>query len=377
MRVTDQTLLEQIHINGFELANRKALLNFGSDDEAILGSCRGVIAEQLDEIVRKFYDILTSTPEVALLIGDSQTLQRLHGTLRTYILDMFGGRYDLDYVNQRLRMGLVHKRIGLETKYYLSAMHGLMVLLRDCIRAAGFDAQITARACTALEKIQSIDETLFFESYIRSLGADFDSARKRSDDYARTLEVALRERTQQLEDMARIDPLTGLINRRHLADALSQAIRSAQRRSEPISVAFLDIDNLQLINEKLGHHQGDEVLRTVGTTVGSFSRAADQCFRYGGDEFCVILPNYREPEAMNLYCKRLQDRLTELLPDVGLSVGICSCGPESYLDPDEMLSRADARMYEAKYMMRETASPLVPEDSAIDLRRLVQRGGTG
>ena len=113
MRVTDQTLLEQIHINGFELANRKALLNFGSDDEAILGSCRGVIAEQLDEIVRKFYDILTSTPEVALLIGDSQTLQRLHGTLRTYILDMFGGRYDLDYVNQRLRMGLVHKRIGL------------------------------------------------------------------------------------------------------------------------------------------------------------------------------------------------------------------------------------------------------------------------
>ncbi|MEY2690078.1 MAG: hypothetical protein RL375_4278 [Pseudomonadota bacterium] len=377
MRVTDQTLLEQIHINEFELANRKALLEFGSDDEAILGSCRGVIVEKLDEIVRKFYDIQTSTPEIALLIGDSDTLQRLHTTQRAYILDLFGGRYNLDYVNQRLRMGLVHKRIGLEPKYYVTAMHLLVNLLRDCIGSAGFDAQITTRAFSALDKIRAIDETLFFESYIRSLGADFDSARRRSEDYARTLETALRERTQQLEDMARIDPLTGLINRRHLADALNQAIRSAQRRSEPISVAFLDIDNLQLINEKLGHHQGDEVLRTVGTTVGSFSRAADLCFRYGGDEFCVILPNCREPEAMNLYCRRLQDRLTELLPDVSLSVGICSCGPESYLDPDEMLSRADANMYEAKYMARDAASALVPEDSAVDLRRLVQRGGTG
>ncbi len=377
MRVTDQTLLEQIHINGFELANRKTLVGFDSDDEAILGSCHGVIAEQLEEIVEKFYDIQTSIPEIALLIGDSETLQRLHATQRSYILDLFSGRYDLDYVNQRLRMGLVHKRIGLEPKFYVAALHLLMELLRDCIRSAGFDAQITARAFGALDKLRSIDETLFFESYIRSLGADFDSARKRGEDYARNLEVALRERTQQLEDMARIDPLTGLINRRHLADALSQAIRSAQRRGEPISVAFLDIDNLQLINEKLGHHQGDEVLRTVGNTVGAFSRAADQCFRYGGDEFCVILPNCREPEAMNLYCKRLQDRLTELLPDVGLSVGICSCGPESYLDPDEMLSRADARMYEAKYMTRDAASQLVPEESAVDLRRLVQRGGTG
>jgi diguanylate cyclase (GGDEF)-like protein len=377
MRVTDQTLLEQIHINGFELANRKALLNFGSDDETILGSCRGVILEQLDEIVRNFYDIQTSTPEIALLIGDSETLHRLHGTQRTYILDLFGGRYDLDYVNQRLHMGLVHKRIGLEPKYYVTAMHVLMGLLRDCLRSAGLDAQITERAFTALEKIRALDETLFFESYIRSLGADFDSARKRSEDYASNLETALRERTQQLEDMARVDPLTGLINRRHLADALSQAIRSAQRRNEPISVAFLDIDNLQIINERLGHHQGDEVLRTVGSTVGSFSRAADQCFRYGGDEFCVILPNCREPEAMNLYCKRLQDRLVELLPDVSLSVGICSCGPEAYLDPDDMLSRADARMYEAKYSMRETTSPLAEQDSAVDLRRLVQRGGTG
>ncbi|MEY8690079.1 MAG: GGDEF domain-containing protein [Leptothrix sp. (in: b-proteobacteria)] len=377
MRVTDQTVLEQIHINGFELANRKALLDFGSDDEAILGSCRGVIVEQLDDIVRKFYDIQTSTPELALLIGDSETLQRLHATQRTYILDLFGGRYELDYVNQRLRMGLVHKRIGLEPKYYVAALQLLMNLLRDCIRSAGLGEQITARAFTALDKIRSIDETLFFESYIRSLGADFNSARKRSEDYVRNLEEELRERTQQLEDMARIDPLTGLINRRHLADALSQAIRSAQRRNEPISVAFLDIDNLQLINERLGHQQGDEVLRTVGQTVGSFSRAADQCFRYGDDEFCVILPNCREPEAMNLYCRRLQDRLTELLPDVGLNVGICSCGPESYLDPDEMLGRADARMYEAKYALRDTASALVPDESTVDLRRLVQRGGTG
>jgi diguanylate cyclase (GGDEF)-like protein len=256
-------------------------------------------------------------------------------------------------------------------------MHALMDLLRDCISQAGFDAQITARAFAALEKIGALDTTLFFESYIRSLGSDFDSARKRSEDYARNLEVALRERTHQLEDMARIDPLTGLINRRHLADALAQALRAAQRRGEPISLAFFDVDDLQLINDTRGHHGGDEILRTVGHTMGALSRAADLCFRYGGDEFCVILPNCAEAEAMNLYCARLQSRLAELLPEVSLSVGICSTGPDTFLDPDELISRADTRMVEAKYAARSAQGHAMPDDSAIDLRRMIQRGGTG
>jgi diguanylate cyclase len=348
MRVTDQTLLEQIRITAFELEHRKAALGFTADDEAALGSCRALVTERLEQIVSEFYAIQTSTPEIALLIGDADTLHRLRNAQRRYVLDLFSGLYDLEYVNNRLRIGLVHKRIGVEPKLYLAAMYLLKRLLKESISGAGLEPAVLDRVLVAMEKLTYFDITLVFETYIRSMVSEIESARNRSEEYARNLESTVRERTLQLEEIARIDPLTGLINRRYLSDSLTQSLRAAQRRTEPISIAFLDIDHFKQINDSLGHHRGDEVLRSVGAALRSFSRAGDSCFRYGGDEFCVILPNCRESEATSLYCQRLQGHLALSLPDISLSVGICSTGPNEYLEADAMLSRADAHMYAAK-----------------------------
>lgn len=118
MNSSHQTLLEQMRITEFEISTRKQLLNLTHDDEMLLGSCKEKIENNLKSLIDKFYSEQTSMPEVALLIGDRDTLSKLKITQEKYIRDLFSGYYDMEYVNHRLRIGLVHKRIGVEPKLY-------------------------------------------------------------------------------------------------------------------------------------------------------------------------------------------------------------------------------------------------------------------
>ena len=121
MKKTEQTLLEQMRITEFDIEARKALISFKEEDFEQLKSLRSLIESKIDNLVSEFYKRQTEIPEIALLIGDADTLARLISAQRNYVLDLFSGIYDLEYVNNRLRIGLVHKRIGVEPKLYLSA----------------------------------------------------------------------------------------------------------------------------------------------------------------------------------------------------------------------------------------------------------------
>ena len=123
MHSTMKTLLEQMRITEMDIDARKRLLDFHDDDVDALLQCRPHVESRLDDIVEIFYGIQTSNPDIAALIGDVDTLERLVNAQRHYILDLFSGVYDLEYTNNRLRIGLVHKRIGVEPKFYLSAVH--------------------------------------------------------------------------------------------------------------------------------------------------------------------------------------------------------------------------------------------------------------
>ena len=113
----------------FEVEHRKSLFSFFTEDAKLLLSCRRVIEENIESLVAEFYRQQTGVAEIALLIGDADTLARLRSAQRRYILDLFSGVYDLEYVNNRLRIGLVHKRIGVEPMLYLAAIHTLKDLL--------------------------------------------------------------------------------------------------------------------------------------------------------------------------------------------------------------------------------------------------------
>jgi diguanylate cyclase len=348
MKPTDKTLMEQMCITELDIERRKALLSFTEADTGWLVKCRPVIEMQVDTLIDEFYQIQTGISEIALLIDNADILKHLREVQRSYILDLFGGLYGLDYINNRLRIGLVHKRMGIAPKFYLSATHSLKTLLSRPINEAFPEDKARQAILSALDKLLLFDITLVFETYIHSLISEVETEREKSDNYARTLEVKVRERTQQLEELARRDPLTGLLNTRFLSEMLDYTIKCAQRRFEPVSFVYFDIDDFKKINDIEGHQRGDEVLCMIGDVIKHISRAEDSCFRYGGDEFCIILPNCREEQARDIYVHRFNEVLVEYRQDISLSIGIYQTGPDRYDEPDAVIRFADRRMYEAK-----------------------------
>lgn len=357
MNKTEQTLIEQMRITEFDIENRKALISFYQDDFDRLKSMKSTIEVRIDALVAQFYKKQTEIPEIALLIGDADTLARLMSAQRNYVLDLFSGIYDLEYVNNRLRIGLVHKRIGVEPKLYLSAIYTMKELLIEMIGEEVEDILARREILTSLDKLFFFDVTLVFETYIRSLVSEIESAKEKSDRYATVLEDKVRERTEQLEEMSRVDSLTGLLNVRHLNEILTPTLRACQRRSEILSMVYIDINDFKIVNDTKGHLFGDEILRVVSGAIKKVSRIEDSCFRYGGDEFCIVLPKCTKEQAKDMYLDRLNRELKKTGKNISISVGIVETGPKKYMTPDAIIRAADERMYIEKSKMKsETTS---------------------
>jgi diguanylate cyclase len=103
--------------------------------------------------------------------------------------------------------------------------------------------------------------------------------------------VALVRRNRDLAAAAWTDPLTGLLNRRGLTDAMTREEARANRYGASVAVALLDVDGLKAINDRRGHLAGDAVLRAVGSALRDAARASDVIARFGGDEFIALLPD--------------------------------------------------------------------------------------
>jgi len=353
---TDETLLEQMGINELELEHRKTLYSFSEADCQALLAFRPLIDRRIDALVKRFYEQQTSIPEIALLIGDADTLRRLRTAQRRYILDLFSGQYDLNYVNNRLRIGLVHKRIGVEPKLYLAAVHSLKHLLRESIQGALTNSAERDATLNALDKLVQIDVTFIFETYIRSLLSEIEVAKDRAERFGRNMERILHERTLELQQIARTDPMTGLLNVRHLSEIVARDLKAAERRQEPVSAVYIDVDSFKAINDTHGHQKGDEVLRRIGNIIKSITRVEDSCFRYGGDEFCVFLINCDADNAQNGFVAKLNEKIRESNFAFSVSVGVAQTGPSDYLEALPLIDRADRNMYAAKHERKKAGS---------------------
>jgi diguanylate cyclase len=352
MQTTIKTLLEQMRITDTEIRQRKALLNFTALDAETLATFAPVIAKNIDSLVQEFYRIQTSIPEIALLIGDSDTLNRLQHAQHKYVIDLFSGVYDLEYVNNRLRIGLVHKRIGVEPKLYLSATKLLKDLLFDLIFSQIAVVEARQAIIISLDKLLIFDVTLVVETYIRSLVMEIETAKQKSEEYAQDLE----ERTRELQELSRIDPLTSLLNRRSMVGILSRELVLAQRHSKPVSLIYIDIDHFKQINDQKGHGFGDEVLRTVGDILRAVTRSADTCFRIGGDEFCILMPNTNERNVEINFSSRFREKLKEMLPGIRVSIGVHTTGADNYETAVALLEHADTAMLAAKRSRNQSGS---------------------
>ncbi len=154
--------------------------------------------------------------------------------------------------------------------------------------------------------------------------------------------LARAELLTTMTEHAVTDALTGLANRRSWDEQLARAIAHAERTHETLSVAVCDVNGLKEINDRSGHAAGDELLRGLAARWRADARAADFIARIGGDEFAIMLPGADEAGAHDVV-----ERLIRSLPD-GTSVAFGVAEWDLREDADDLMSRADLRMYDEK-----------------------------
>ena len=157
----------------------------------------------------------------------------------------------------------------------------------------------------------------------------------------------------QLETQASRDPLTGVANRRAMESELHIATEAFRRHRMPVGIAVMDLDHFKRINDDAGHEAGDHVLVEFARLVQSRCRAGDRLFRYGGEEFVLLLPG-TGPDDLQRVVDELRREVAMQLRSgerpVTVSIGAAVLEPGE--DTHAWLARADAAMYEAKRLGR-------------------------
>jgi diguanylate cyclase (GGDEF)-like protein/putative nucleotidyltransferase with HDIG domain len=152
------------------------------------------------------------------------------------------------------------------------------------------------------------------------------------------------------ERLARVDSLTGVLNRRSLDETLPSEIGRHSRYGGVFSLIILDIDSLKTVNDNYGHLAGDELLRQVSTIITGAIRESDRAFRYGGDEFAILLPQTSIESALKVAERIRQQAFARIeigsIP-ISTSLGISSW-PVDGVSPNAVLAAADAALYQAK-----------------------------
>jgi diguanylate cyclase (GGDEF)-like protein len=159
---------------------------------------------------------------------------------------------------------------------------------------------------------------------------------------------------ERIQHLTIADDTTGLFNVRHLYDVLGRELESASRAGLPTSIAFLDLDRFKQVNDAHGHLIGSELLAHAGRRLQELSRAQDLCFRYGGDEFIVLMPETGADAAL-AQARALHRALMEtefrmkngLTLRIGASIGLATA-PDDGATLHSIIGAADARMYEVK-----------------------------
>ncbi|MEB3282084.1 MAG: PleD family two-component system response regulator [Lyngbya sp.] len=172
-------------------------------------------------------------------------------------------------------------------------------------------------------------------------------------DELRQTQTELQQALQEVEKLARLDPLTGIFNRRILMEKAHQEMERAKRYGTPFSVLLLDVDHFKRVNDTYGHPVGDQALCAVVETILDSIRKVDFVGRYGGEEFAIILPEItadsalKAAERIRLQIANLSVPTEEGMLKLTVSIGVTTYHPEDSII-DQLFKRADQGLYQAK-----------------------------
>jgi len=210
-----------------------------------------------------------------------------------------------------------------------------------------------------VDGIREIKDRRDVISLIRDLLQEVAEAHRKVDELTRELEESkqqikdLKQELRRVQTEALTDRLTGALNRGSLEMMVLLNIKKKKAEGVPFSVAIYDIDNFKDINDSYGHIFGDEVLRKVTETVKASLSNGDLLYRYGGDEFCVLLPGRRLNDALDVMNRALSNVEKLSFPTdkgkllkVSISIGLAEAVKKD--TPKDLLLRADECLYLAK-----------------------------
>ncbi|WP_133471922.1 GGDEF domain-containing protein [Paraglaciecola marina] len=167
-----------------------------------------------------------------------------------------------------------------------------------------------------------------------------------------TYEQKRAEMVKRLQEMASLDPLTGLNNRLLLSSIFEMLCDSLPEKQKSVSMILLDLDHFKKVNDKFGHGVGDAVLVDVSRIINSMRRRNDWAFRFGGEEFCLLIPDVTPSQASSI-AERLRYAVEHTLNAEGFTANMtASLGvarwPENGQELSEIYKVADERLYRAK-----------------------------
>ena len=263
-------------------------------------------------------------------------------------------------------------------------VRSVVIPVRRLIEASARIAAGESGARVARGGIKELDSlAVAFNNMAERLG----KAQALALDAHHQLEAKVAERTRQLQELAELDPLTGLPNRRHLFTLLNASIERAARAGGRVGVLFLDVDNFKNINDSVGHSFGDRVLRGIAQRLQSAAQPAGFAARLGGDEFTVIYDGVGGADDVRAAGEQIIRAFqTPLDIDgrdliIGVSVG-ASIYPDHEQNPEALLIAADTALFHTKSLGRGRVSMFTPEllkgasnkfRIEQDLRRAIER----
>ena len=188
--------------------------------------------------------------------------------------------------------------------------------------------------------------------------------------------MAIERLRNEVADLALLDDLTGVANRRHLLQRLSEECARSERSEEPFSLLVIDLDGFKLINDTHGHAAGDACLQHFTLMAQTRLRPGDLLARTGGDEFCIVLPSSHLREGASIarrlldVCRQDAETCTGNDIPIAISIGVAQWDRSIGQFPDRLMAHADHALYAAKkngkndFAVYDPAPPLQPEPAA-------------
>jgi diguanylate cyclase (GGDEF)-like protein len=286
---------------------------------------------------------------------------------------------------------------GFETKTAVSAeaadeilnIEEMNIVITDIvlpgIDGIQFTKNIRKKCSTDVIVMTGYSSEYSYEDAIKSGASDLIFKPVKLNELVLRINRVLRERylldqrdkmIRQLQRLTIEDPLTGLFNSRYLFDQLDKEINRAKRYLHSLSLMFIDIDKFKTINDTYGHMIGDKVLWHIANRLKDCLRSNDTAYRFGGDEYTIILPETTLPEA-----KFVADRIMRKfdhepltindrpISKISLSIGITEYQINEGIE--QLLHRADVTMYEAK-QSEGNSLVITPELEGLSLAHMPQ-----